>query len=79
MIRNARLSAARIKEKVQHSAQGSVQKAEPPHWVKPQLSELVKEPPDGPSWFHEIKFDGYRTHARIEAGDIKLLTRTGLD
>ena len=28
---------------------------------------------------HEIKYDGYRMHARIDGGDIKLLTRTGLD
>jgi bifunctional non-homologous end joining protein LigD len=29
-------------------------------WIRPQLTELVKEPPDGPGWLHEIKFDGYR-------------------
>jgi bifunctional non-homologous end joining protein LigD len=28
---------------------------------------------------HEIKYDGYRMHARIDGRDIKLLTRTGLD
>ncbi|TIX29386.1 MAG: ATP-dependent DNA ligase, partial [Mesorhizobium sp.] len=28
---------------------------------------------------HEIKFDGYRLQARIEAGRVKLLTRSGLD
>jgi ATP-dependent DNA ligase len=59
--------------------QSSGSKADLPRWVKPQFSELVKQPPDGSDWFHEIKFDGYRIHARIEAGDIKLLTRTGLD
>jgi bifunctional non-homologous end joining protein LigD len=26
-----------------------------------------------------VKYDGYRIHARIDGGDIKLLTRTGLD
>ena len=30
-------------------------------------------------WLHEIKFDGYRLQARIEAGRVKLLTRSGLD
>ena len=30
-------------------------------------------------WRHEIKFDGYRIQARIDAGEIRLLTRTGLD
>jgi ATP-dependent DNA ligase len=28
---------------------------------------------------HELKFDGYRMHARIDGGQVKLLTRTGLD
>jgi hypothetical protein len=46
---------------------------------KAQLTELVKQPPDSPNWFHEIKFDGYRMHARIDDGDVRLLTRTGLD
>jgi len=27
---------------------------------------------------HEIKFAGYRKHARIERGGVRLLTRTGL-
>jgi bifunctional non-homologous end joining protein LigD len=47
--------------------------------VKPQLSKLVKAPPDGPEWLHEIKFDDYRMHARLDHGDVRLLTRTGLD
>jgi ATP-dependent DNA ligase len=34
-----------------------------PRWIKPQLTKLVDQPPDGPEWLHEIKFDGYRTHA----------------
>jgi hypothetical protein len=28
---------------------------------------------------NEIKFDGYRMHARLDRGAVKLLTRTGLD
>src|SRR6266550_1754617 len=26
-------------------------------------------------WLHEIKFDGYRMHARLDHGAVKLLTR----
>jgi ATP-dependent DNA ligase len=33
----------------------------------------------GEDWLHEIKYDGYRTHARIAGGKATLLTRTGLD
>ena len=35
--------------------------------------------PDGDDWAHEIKLDGYRMHARIEAGRVKILTRSGND
>jgi DNA ligase D-like protein (predicted ligase) len=51
----------------------------PPKWIKPQLTCLVAEAPAGDSWLHEIKYDGYRMHARIDSGQLKLLTRTGLD
>jgi hypothetical protein len=51
----------------------------PPRWIKPQLTRLVDEAPAGAGWVHEIKYDGYRMHARIDGGHVKLLTRTGLD
>src|SRR6266850_6544365 len=50
-----------------------------PQWIRPQLTQLVDAAPDGPEWLHEIKFDGYRMHARLDRGAIRLLTRTGLD
>jgi ATP-dependent DNA ligase len=50
-----------------------------PDWIRPQLTELVDVAPDGPDWMHEIKYDGYRLHARLDRGAVKLLTRTGLD
>jgi len=52
---------------------------QPPRWVKPQLTRLVDEAPAGSDWLHEIKYDGYRMHARIDGDKIQLLTRTGLD
>jgi hypothetical protein len=51
----------------------------PPKWIKPQLTRLVGEAPTGDGWLHEIKYDGYRMHARIDSGQVTLLTRTGLD
>ncbi|HTG07261.1 MAG TPA: hypothetical protein VK635_24860, partial [Bradyrhizobium sp.] len=33
----------------------------------------------GSDWLHEIKYDGYRMHARLDHGKVQLLTRTGLD
>ena len=50
-----------------------------PAWIKPQLTQLVDQAPDGPDWLHEIKFDGYRIHARLDRSAVRLLTRTGLD
>jgi hypothetical protein len=40
---------------------------------------LLVRPPDDPSWVHEIKFDGYRIQARLDRGEVRLLTRKGLD
>jgi ATP-dependent DNA ligase len=50
-----------------------------PQWVMPQLTQLVEAAPGGDQWLHEIKYDGYRMHARLDRGVVKLLTRTGLD
>ena len=50
-----------------------------PQWIKPQLTQLVDQAPDGSGWLHEIKFDGYRMHARLDHGAVKLLSCTGLD
>lgn len=50
-----------------------------PGFVEPMLCTLVTSVPAGERWIHEIKFDGYRMQARMEAGRVKLLTRSGLD
>ena len=50
-----------------------------PEWIRPQLTQLVDAAPAGDQWLHEIKYDGYRMHARLDRGVVKLLTRTGLD
>src|ERR1700739_2468945 len=50
-----------------------------PEWIPPQLAQLVDAAPEGDEWLHEIKFDGYRMHARLDRGRVQLLTRTGLD
>ena len=53
--------------------------APPQSWIEPQLCKLVTQVPAGDAWAHEIKFDGYRMHARIAAKQAMLLTRNGLD
>lgn len=44
-----------------------------------QLAKLVSDAPSGDDWVHELKFDGYRILARIESGDVRLITRNGKD
>jgi DNA ligase D-like protein (predicted ligase) len=51
-----------------------------PAFIGPQLAKLVTEAPEGERWAHELKFDGYRMHARIDRGRVKLITaRSALD
>jgi bifunctional non-homologous end joining protein LigD len=54
-------------------------KAALPDFVEPVLAKLKPKPPTGERWIHEIKFDGYRLQARLADGELKLLTRSGLD
>jgi bifunctional non-homologous end joining protein LigD len=46
---------------------------------KPQLATAADHAPDGPQWFHEIKYDGYRLLARVRSQQAQLLTRNTLD
>ncbi|CAN7642351.1 DNA ligase D [Variovorax sp. LjRoot290] len=56
-------------------------KAEMPQKLSPLLATLVDAPPARPSeWIYEIKFDGYRMLARIDAAQgVRLITRNGHD
>jgi bifunctional non-homologous end joining protein LigD len=52
-----------------------------PDKLSPLLATLVDGPPADPdNWFYEIKFDGYRLLARIDAKkEVQLITRNGHD
>ncbi len=50
-----------------------------PDFVEPALATLAEKAPASDHWIHEIKFDGYRLQARLDHGNVKLLTRRGLD
>jgi bifunctional non-homologous end joining protein LigD len=45
----------------------------------PQLATLVKAPPSGEEWWHEIKFDGYRIGCRVDDRGVTLVSRNGKD
>ena len=57
---------------------GSKRSPLPPD-LTPQLATLVDAPPPGDDWTYEIKYDGYRILARIDGGDVRLVTRNGND
>jgi bifunctional non-homologous end joining protein LigD len=46
---------------------------------RPQLARLVKRPPDGDEWLHEVKYDGYRIGCRIQEARVTLISRNGKD
>ncbi len=50
-----------------------------PDWIPPQLATLVTDAPRGDGWLHEIKYDGYRMLLRVDAGEVRLLSRSGKD
>src|SRR6195256_3195722 len=47
--------------------------------VEPMLATLSDHPFSDPHWLFEIKWDGVRALARIENGNLTLLSRTGAD
>jgi bifunctional non-homologous end joining protein LigD len=62
----------KVKRKTEHAAAL-------PRFVEPCLATLVDKAPDSKRWVHEIKLDGYRIQARLDHGNVKLMTRKGLD
>lgn len=50
-----------------------------PERIAPQLAMRLDAPPEGKGWIHEIKYDGYRTIARIDGDDVRLFTRNQHD
>jgi bifunctional non-homologous end joining protein LigD len=52
-------------------------KAPMQEFIAPQLATLVKEPPPGDEWFHELKFDGYRMLCHLHRGKARFWSRNG--
>lgn len=46
-----------------------------PKSIKPMLATLVDEPFDDPEWSYEVKWDGYRTVAYVQDGEVNLSSR----
>src|SRR6476660_2942868 len=50
-----------------------------PPFITPAAPRLRLEPPSGPQWSHEVKFDGWRVQVRRDGRGVALLSRRGLD
>lgn len=71
--------AKRRKAAARAGVRASGQEAEMPQFIPPMLASLVKTTPGDDRWLHEIKFDGYRIQAHVQAGTVRLFTRSGRD
>lgn len=69
-------SASQPRKKAKSRAKSS---QDLPQEAEPELATLVDKAPAGDDWVHEIKLDGYRILARVEKGEVTLLTRNGKD
>lgn len=76
---SSKAKSAKTTSKQVHDFPKASHKAAMPSFIKPALATLKNNAPEGSRWLHEIKFDGYRLQARIEKGEVALLTRSGLD
>ena len=50
-----------------------------PATIKPQLATLVDAAPEGDDWVFELKYDGVRLLCRCDGGDVRCISRNGID
>ncbi|MDQ3035300.1 MAG: non-homologous end-joining DNA ligase [Myxococcota bacterium] len=72
-----RRSEAPDRARARHSERAPA-RAERLPTIEPQLATLVREPPEGDAWLHEIKYDGFRAIAYLDRGEVHLVSRNGL-
>ena len=77
--RRAASAVGRATRPIDFSTIPGVRKGTLPASITPQLARIAPAAPSATEWLHEIKFDGYRMHVRLDRGAVRLLTRTGLD
>jgi bifunctional non-homologous end joining protein LigD len=50
-----------------------------PEFIPPMNATLVAAPFDDPDWLFEVKWDGFRVETIVDNGQVRALTRGGLD
>jgi hypothetical protein len=48
-------------------------------FIPPQLARLADSTPESEAWLPEVKIEGYRVAARIDRGEVEMLTRHAND
>lgn len=72
-----RMSAAAL-AKAAAALEGSRKVRASSEFFAPQLARLRETPPQGDTWLHEVKWDGYRIVAGVAKGRVQLWSRNGL-
>jgi len=78
-VARARAEANRRATGAKRKKAATERKSALPDFVPVSLATLYDQVPSGPEWLHEIKFDGYRIEARLDRGQVQLLTRKRQD
>jgi bifunctional non-homologous end joining protein LigD len=66
----------KAKTKIDLTKISAARKAPLPNSVGVQLATLAKAAPEGEGWIHEIKYDGYRMLCQLNAGTVRIYSRT---
>ncbi len=61
------------------AVEGAVPLERIPDEATPMLASSIDQPFSDPDWIFELKLDGVRTFARIENGELRLISRNGND
>jgi len=77
LIRSHKGRVSRVEETP--APRPAVRKPKAREFIRPELATLIDAAPEGDSWLHELKFDGYRLIARVDGRAVTLITRSGLD
>ena len=48
-------------------------------FIIPSAPVLKRQPPTGPQWLHEVKFDGWRAQLHKAGDEVAIFTRKGHD
>ncbi len=76
---NSVKTARSMEEIAKGTTSKSLKKVPMPREFKPELATLVTAAPKGDDWIHEVKLDGYRILAFLKNGEVRLVSRNGLD